>query len=193
MPRRRSRLLSAFVGACAVALALTSCASGGSPAPTVTVTVTATPTPTPTPTPTETTAPVTLPTDCDELGTEATRQETVGDMTLQSNGEGFVRPAPDGATLVLGCDWIVGEASGVLLLISTADADAVSAAVDGLPAEGYTCQVADDFGAEYCVLPGQNDDSEETIVARDEVWIYMSTVNRNGRAFLSEIVQDIFG
>lgn len=114
-------------------------------------------------------------------------------MTLQSDGEGFVRPAPDGATLALGCDWIVGDATGVLLLISTAMPDAVSAAVATLPEQGYTCQVSDDFGADFCVLPGEGTDAEEMIVAREGVWIYMSTVNRNGRALLSEIVQSVFG
>lgn len=114
-------------------------------------------------------------------------------MRLQSNGEGFVRPAPDGATLELGCDWIVGDSTGMLLLISSADAGAVTTAVAALPAQGYTCQASDDFGATYCVLPGSGPDTEETIVARDTVWLYLSTSNRNGRTFLSEIVQDIFG
>lgn len=136
---------------------------------------------------------MTLPTDCTALGSPQTWQETVGDMTLQSDGEGFVRPAPEGATLALGCDWIAGDATGVLLLISTAMPEAVSAAVATLPEQGYTCQVSDDFGADFCVLPGQGTDAEEMIVAREGVWIYMSTVNRNGRALLSEIVQSVFG
>ncbi|MCC2032395.1 hypothetical protein [Microbacterium allomyrinae] len=151
------------------------------------------PTPIPTATPTPTAAPVTLPTDCNALATDATRAAAVGDMTLQSNGEGFVRPAPEGATLALGCDWIVGDATGMLLLISTATPEAVTAAVGTLPGEGYTCQVADDFGAQVCVLPGTGSDTEEIIVARDGVWIYLSTVNRNGWAFLEEIAQGIFG
>ena len=62
-----------------------------------------------------------------------------------------------------------------------------------LPAEGYTCQPAEDFGVEFCELPGDGPGTEEMIVARDDVWIYMSTANRNGRAFLSDIVQGVFG
>jgi hypothetical protein len=81
----------------------------------------------------------------------------------------------------------------MLLLISTAEPDAVTAAVEALPEEGYTCQVSDDFGAQFCELPGAGPDTEEMIVARDDVWIYLATVNRNGRAFLSEIVSGVFG
>src|SRR3546814_6626106 len=110
-----------------------------------------------------------LPTDCDTRASDATRAEAVGDMTLQGDGVGFVRPAPAGAELALGCDWIVGDATGMLLLISTADPSAVTDAVAALPAEGYTCQVSDDFGADFCVLTGTGTDTEEMIVAREGV------------------------
>jgi len=196
----RRRVIALSVAVAATALILAGCASGADPSgsPTTSPSATSaspTPTPTftPTPTPTPSTAPETLPTDCTQLGTASTRAETVGDMTLQSNGEGFTRPAPEGATLALGCDWIVGEGAGVLLLISTAPAANVTAALPGLASEGYTCQAAEDFGAQYCLLPGDGTDTEEAIVARDDVWIYYATVNRNGRALLSEIVSGIFG
>ena len=52
---------------------------------------------------------------------------------------------------------------------------------------------SDDFGATFCELPGSAPDTEEMIVARDDVWIYMSTSNRNGRAFLSDIATQIWG
>lgn len=195
MIRSRARFLSVALGAVAAVALLAGCAGGAGTAPTATSTTSpsASEEPSPTPSESEPSTSVTLPSDCGSLGTQATRDETVGDMTLQSDGEGFVRPAPEGATLVLGCDWIVGEATGLLLLISTATPDAATAAVAELPAEGYSCQVSDDFGADFCVLPGEGADSEEMIVSRDGVWIYMSTVNRNGRAFLSEIVQGVFG
>lgn len=195
MIRSRARVLSVAVGAVIVAAVLAGCAGEGGTAATATATTSpsASAESSPTPSEAEPSASVDLPTECGELGTQATRDETVGDMTLQSDGEGFVRPAPEGATLVLGCDWIVGDATGLLLLISTATPDAATAAVAGLPADGYSCQVSDDFGADFCVLPGEGADSEEMIVSRDGVWIYMSTVNRNGRAFLSEIVQGVFG
>ncbi|MDW4572875.1 hypothetical protein R8Z57_08825 [Microbacterium sp. M3] len=195
MIRNRIRVSSAVVALLASVIAVSACAAGGEgPTPSATVQPSATTSASPTsdPTPEPTAAAPTLPTDCNDLGTPETWQETVGDMTLQSNGEGFVRPAPAGATLALGCDWIVGDATGMLLLISTATPEAVSAAVAELPAEGYTCQMSDDFGAQFCVLPGPAPDTEEMIVARDGVWIYLSTVNRNGRALLSEIVQSIF-
>lgn len=186
----------AVLVAMTAALTLSAC-GGGTPATPVTSATSppvtsAPPTQTPTPAPTPTSTAV-LPTDCATLATEPTRQQTVGDMTLQGDGEGFVRPAPAGATLALGCDWIVGDTTGVLLLISTAEPGAVTTAVGALAPEGYTCQASDDFGAEFCDLPGTGTDTEELIVARDDVWIYMSTSNRNGREFLSEIVQGIFG
>jgi hypothetical protein len=193
----RARLLHTVAVLAVATAALVGCGGGGEAPPTSAAPTSAAPTPEPSsPSPTPEPAadpPATLPTDCGALASEQTRAEAVGDMTLQSNGDGFVRPAPEGATLALGCDWIVGDATGMLLLISTADAAAVQAAVATLPAQGYSCQVSDDFGADFCDLPGSGENTEEMIVARDDVWIYLSTVNRNGRAFLSEIVSGIFG
>ena len=195
----RSRVLPVMFLSALVVTVLTAC-GGGTPtavpttaAPTTAVPATATPTTSPEPEPTETTAPAALPTDCKALGTESVRQETIGDLTLQSDGTGFVRPEPDGSTLVLGCDWIVGDATGILLLISTGSADAVAAAAGSLPGEGYSCGVSDDFGATFCQLPGATPETEKMVVARDGVWIYMSTSNRNGRAFLSDIATQIWG
>ncbi|WJL95790.1 hypothetical protein QSU92_00740 [Microbacterium sp. ET2] len=195
---QRHRSLTAIA---AVALALTllaGCAPEPAPTTPSTPTQTSEPSTSPTESPSESpsespTATASIPTDCNELGSEESRQEMVGDMTLQSDGQGFVRPAPEGATLQLGCDWIVGDATGLLVLISTAAPDAVTAAVAALPEEGYSCQVADDFGAQFCELPGSGPDTEEFVVARDDVWIYYAPVNRNGRAFLSDIASQIFG
>ncbi len=121
------------------------------------------------------------------------RNEAIGDLTLQGDGVGFVRPVPANATLVLGCDWIVGDTTGMLLLISSAPPADVATAVTTLPGLGYSCGVSDDFGADYCELDGGAPDTEEMIVARDGVWIYLSTSNRNGRAFLSDIATGIWG
>ncbi|WP_314501895.1 hypothetical protein [uncultured Microbacterium sp.] len=197
----RTRTLSMILAAAAVTLALSGCAGGSggptaspsTPTPTPTQTPTATPTPTPTPEPTETVAPANLPTDCSTLATPEVRTEAIGDLTLQSDGVGFVRPAPANATLVLGCDWIVGDSTGMLLLISTAAPSDVAAAVTTLPGLGYECSFSDDFGADYCQLEGNAPDTEEMIVARDGVWVYLSTSNRNGRAFLSDIATGIWG
>ena len=121
------------------------------------------------------------------------REAAIGDLTLQSDGAGFVRPVPENATLVLGCDWIVGDSTGMLLLISTATPDATATAVTTLPAIGYACGASDDFGASFCQLKGDAPDTEEMVIARDGVWIYLSTSNRNGRAFLSDIATQIWG
>jgi hypothetical protein len=200
MSRTRTRILSTVfataAGTAALVAVLSACAGGDAgptASPTTSASVSSSPSQSPSPTPTETIAPAVLPTDCNDLGTPESRQEAVGDMTLQSDGVGFVRPAPENATLALGCDWIVGDATGMLLLISTATPDEVATAVTTLPGLGYTCQVSDDFGADFCELPGANADTEEMIVARDDVWIYLSTANRSGRAFLSDIAQQIWG
>jgi hypothetical protein len=199
--RTRTRTLSTIVFAAVLAAALTGCSGGStapsaspsSPSPTNTASPTPTATPTPTPTPDDTVAPANLPTDCNTLATPDVRQAAIGDLTLQSDGVGFVRPAPANAALVLGCDWIVGDSTGMLLLISTAAPADVAAAVTTLPGLGYQCGVSDDFGADFCQLEGSAPDTEEMIVARDGVWIYLSTSNRNGRAFLSDIATGIWG
>ena len=189
MIRPRTAVLFAALAITAVSLA--GCASGtpaGTPTATVTVTVAPTPSPTPTPTPTESTKTAVFPTDCGAIGTAATRQATVDAMTLQGDGTGFVRPVPDGATLKLGCDWIEGEAVGILLLISEATPAAVTAAVAALPAQGYTCSTAR-AGNPLCTMtvPGKPADAVETIYARDNVWIYMSAVNIDGGQLLSDL------
>ena len=197
---RRTRTLSTVVFTAVLAASLVGC-GGGTPGPSASPTATAapspsatpTPTPEPEPTPTETVAPANLPTDCNALATPDVSQEAIGDLTLQGDGVGFIRPVPANATLVLGCDWIVGDSTGILLLISTAAPADVAEAVTTLPGLGYTCGVADDFGADYCQLDGGAPDTEEMIVARDGVWIYMSTSNRNGRALLSGIATQIWG
>jgi hypothetical protein len=195
---QRHRHLSALATAVLATLLVAGCAPEPSASPTSTPSASTQPSESPSESPTESpsespTFTATIPTDCNDLGTEASRQETVGDMTLQGDGQGFVRPAPERATLALGCDWIVGDATGLLVLISTASPDAVAAAVDTLPGEGYTCQVSDDFGAQFCELPGAGEGTEELIVARDDVWIYFGSANRNARAFLSDVAQQIFG
>jgi hypothetical protein len=198
MKSTRARALTAIVLATVIAVAVSGCSGGSAtptptPTPTATPTQTSTPTPTPTPTPDPTVAPADIPTDCNALGTASVRQEAIGDLTLQSDGVGFVRPAPANATLALGCDWIVGDTTGMLLLISTAPPADVAAAVPTLPPMGYACGASEDFGANFCQLVGDAPDTEEIIVAREGVWIYLSTSNRNGRPFLSDIAQQIWG
>lgn len=161
--------------------------------PTVTV---ATPTPTPTPTPsaseTSASAAANIPASCDDLGTASSRDETVGGLTAQ-HADGFVRPAPPNATTVLSCNWIQEEAAAVLLLVSTASDADVSQGLQQVASEGYQCQDAQDFGAQYCSRPGDAATSEDVIVARDDVWIYLETVNVNARAWLSDIAAQIYG
>ena len=71
---------------------------------------------------------------CDGLGTAATREQTVGDLTAQ-HADGSVRPAPQNATTDLSCDWIQEEAAAVLRVISGASAADVESGVASMPAQ----------------------------------------------------------
>ncbi|MCC4248121.1 MULTISPECIES: hypothetical protein [Microbacterium] len=159
--------------------------------PTVTV---ETPSASPSPTPSVTAASVAanIPASCDELGTASSRAETVGDLTAQ-HADGFIRPAPADARTALSCNWIQEEAAAVLLIISTATDVHVTEGLDALASDGYQCQPAQDFGAQYCMRPGDAAGTEDVIVACDDVWIYLETVNVNARAWLSDIAAQIFG
>ncbi|MCJ1706118.1 hypothetical protein [Microbacterium sp. VKM Ac-2923] len=195
--RRKNVLMTALVLTAVTALA--GCSGGGAdPTPSSTVSSAApspspTPSATPSPTPTSTAAAsVSIPTSCDDLGSAATREQTVGGLTAQ-HADGFVRPSPANATTDLSCNWIQEEAAAVLLIISSASAADVESGLAALPAQGYQCQASDDFGAQYCVAPGASTDTEDVVVARDGTWIYLETVNVNARAWLSEIASQIFG
>lgn len=161
-------------------------ASPTTPAPSTPATASAAPTAPPT------ADQAAIPASCDDLGTAATRQQTVGGLTAQ-HADGFVRPAPANATTELSCNWIQEESAAVLLIVSTAAAAEVAAGVDGLAGQGYQCQAAEDFGAQYCVAAGGTAETEDVVVARDGVWIYLETVNIDARAWLSEISSQIFG
>jgi hypothetical protein len=183
----------------ALTAALAGCAGGGGGASTTTTSPEPSQTsaaPSPEPTPTEAPVAAMVPTDCAQVGTAATRAATVDAMTLQGDGEGFVRPAPAGAELVLGCDWIEGDATGYLLLINRVDAAAAqSFAESTLPAQGYSCTVGD-VGAYICSMTTTGSvepvDTVETIYVRGDVWIYQSATNTDGEALLTDLVQSIW-
>jgi hypothetical protein len=200
---RRSSVLTGILALAGAAVLLTGCGGGSgsttspTPTPTVTATKTATPTPTPTPTPpppppAPKSSAANIPKSCGAVGTADSRADTIDTMKLQSDGTGFTRPVPQGAKLVLGCDWIVGDSTGILLLISTAAPADIVTAIAGMPAQGYECQIADDFGAQECSKPGSNADSEFVIVARDDVWVFMQASNINERILLSDLASQIF-
>lgn len=190
--RRTPLLLAAVVSA---ALVLSACAVG-TPATSPT-SLTPGPSLSPEPTPTETspTQTANLPTDCAQIGTAATRAATVDQLTLQGDGVGFVRPAPAGAALALGCDWFAGDATGVLILISTTDAASADAYIASLPAMGYTCGAGADGGS-MCTMTTPNPDypvdTVETIVSRGDVWIYLSTSNVDGAPLLADLETSIW-
>ena len=181
----------------ALVLALTACgpddpeAATTTPAATPSASVSATPSETPTPTPT----PVALPSDCADVGTAASRAATVDELNLQGDGTGFVRPAPASAELVLGCDWFAGDATGVLLLVYRVDAAEAAEYVTTLPAEGYECTTGD-AGNPVCQKTTPNSeypvDTVETILSREDVWIYMSATNVDGDLLLSDLNASIW-
>ena len=139
-----------------------------SPTQTPTPTATATPTQTPTPdtsTPDPTAAPSDIPTDCNALGTASVRQRGRRRPDLQSDGVGCVRPAPANATLVLGCDWIVGDTTGMLLLISTAPPPTSPRPSRRFRRWATECGASEDFGAKFSSWWAMRPDTEEIIVA----------------------------
>lgn len=191
MHRRPLALLALIVGA----LLLGACASGGpstSTSPSTSLTAGPDVTLLPDESPTATVA---LPSDCAQVGSSTTRAATVDQLDLQSDGADFVRPAPEGAKRVLGCDWFAGDATGYLLLISTTDAATADAYVATLPGLGWTCGVGADDG-DMCTMTTANSqypvDTVETIVSRGGVWIYQSASNIDGQALLSDLQSSIW-
>lgn len=192
MMRRTPLVLLAVVAA---AIGLSACDPGNpdtsptslSPGPSLS--------PEPTPTESEPAQTANLPTDCAQIGSAATRAATVDQLNLQGDGVGFVRPAPPGAALALGCDWFAGDATGVLLLISTTDAASADAYIATLPALGYTCGAGADGGS-VCTMTTPNPDypvdTVETIVSRGDVWIYLSTSNVDGAPLLADLETSIW-
>lgn len=186
-----------LLAAVAIGLTLTSCTPRAT-TPTASPTTSAPPaSPSPTPSPTASPAAVAhIPTDCADVGTAATRAATVDGLNLQGDGTGFVRPTPPGAALALGCDWIVGDATGVLLLVYEVDPAAAAAYVPGLSAQGYACGPGSD-GSQVCTMTTPNSmypvDTLETIVWRDTTWTYMSTSNVDGTALMSDLQTSIWG
>lgn len=137
-----------------------------------------------------------VPADCAAVGTAESRADTVDQLTLQGDGVDFVRPVPEGSTLLLGCDWFAGDTTGVLLLISEVDPAAAEAYVATLSDEGYTC-VTGDAGNPVCQLVTPDSqypvDTVETITSREDIWIYSSATNVDADMLLSDLNLQIWG
>ncbi len=116
----------------------------------------------------------------------------LGGLTAQ-HADGFVRPAPANATTELSCNWIQEGVGRRLLLISTASAADVSTGVDGLDAQGYECQAAEDFGAQqYCVKAGGTAQTEDVVVARGRrVDLSRDRQRRRARVAVGDLVADL--
>jgi hypothetical protein len=199
MTRTRTRTLSTIVFAALLTAALAGC-GGGTPGPSASPITTPSPSETPTPTPTQTAtatpAPITLPTDCAQLGTPESRAEVLDGLDFQGGDYSqFVRPAPANATVALGCDWFVGDSTGLLILISTAPQADVASAAAALTADGYTC--TNGPGAPVCRKTTPNSqypvDTVETVIAPEGVWVYMQTSNLDGTPLLQDVIDGIFG
>ena len=124
------------------------------------------------------------------------RADSVDQLNLQGDGADFVRPVPEGSTLLLGCDWFAGDSQGVLLLISEVDPAAAEAYVATLPGEGYTC-VTGDAGNPVCQMVTPNAefsvDTVETITSREDIWIYSSVTNVDAEMLLGDLNLQIWG
>ncbi|MFE7845152.1 hypothetical protein ACFUTX_08165 [Microbacterium sp. NPDC057407] len=190
--REAARSASPLLVVGALAFALSACAPtpGAAPTDSSAPTPSASASPTATPVATPTPEPAALPSDCSEVGTAETRAATVDGLMLQSDGVGFVRPAPSSAKLMLGCGWFAGDATGVMLLISHVDPDEAAEYAATLPSEGYDCTTGD-AGNPVCQKVTPNSDypvdTVETIVSREDVWIYLSTSNVDGDPLLSDL------
>jgi hypothetical protein len=186
----------ALTAAAALMLVLAGCATGGAgPSPSATSSEPGTPTATATPTPTPEPPQASFPADCGAIGTPASRATTVDQLNLQGDGTGFVRPAPPGATLVLGCDWFAGDASGILVLISQVDPAAAETYAATLPSLGYTCAV-EPTGVTVCTMTTPNSqypvDTVETIGWRDNAWVYTSVTNVDATALLQDLQSSVW-
>lgn len=200
----RSRGLRAAGLLMGALLLLTACTAGGteptaspdassspsaSPTPSGTLRPSGEPTPEPETEPDPEASTGRIPADCALVGSSATRAATLDQMTLQGDGNGFVRPVPAGARLILGCDWIQGEASGYLLLISETDAASADAVIATLPADGWACGAGAEDG-DICTRTSSG--ATESIVSRAGVWLYQSAVNTDGEALLADLGRSIW-
>ena len=194
MPRRPTLALAAALTlGTALTAGLTGCGGTVSPAASGSTSPSASQTPSPDPT----IAPAVLPSDCGEVGTAATRADTVDRMDLQGDGAGFDRSAPEGAVLKLGCDWMMGDVTGYLLLISTADPTASDEAVGLLTQDGFAC-TSDDTTGTLCTKAVQRDYSgnpfevSTSVVSRGDVWIYLESSNIDGEDLLADLTAQIW-
>ena len=189
---------SRFVPAVAVVgiLLLAGCAPTPEPSSTPTSEATQNDTPSTEPTQEPQSFVANVPTDCAAVGTAESRADSVDQLNLQGDGADFVRPVPEGSTLLLGCDWFAGDSQGVLLLISEVDPAAAEAYVATLPGEGYTC-VTGDAGNPVCQMVTPNSqypvDTVETITSREDIWIYSSVTNVDAEMLLGDLNLQIWG
>ena len=183
---------SRFVPAVAVVgiLLLAGCAPTPEPSSTPTSEATQNDTPSTEPTQEPQSFVANVPTDCAAVGTAESRADSVDQLNLQGDGADFVRPVPEGSTLLLGCDWFAGDSQGVLLLISglrrrREDED-----------EGYTC-VTGEAGNPVCQMVTPNAefpvDTVETITSREDIWIYSSVTNVDAEMLLGDLNLQIWG
>ena len=191
------RRTSAAAVIAAIALALAACASEPSGSPTTPPpSLSPAPSDTPSAPPTSPAVTANVPTDCAQVGSAATRAATVDQLNLQGDGTGFVRPVPPGATLVLGCDWFAGDATGFLLLISETDAAAAGAYIPTLTSQGWECGPGAGGEGDMCTITTANSqypvDTIETIITRGDVWIYSSASNVDGTALLDDLETSIW-
>jgi len=190
----------ALVASVALVALLAGCepaGDGGSPANTAGPTSEVTPVEEPSTPPVE----PTWPTDCKSLGAPGTRAEYFDDDRAQPvEAEA---PAFPGATLKLQCSWHAGDVSGLSVVIAAGTPADVTAAVDALADDGYTCR--DDRGGRLCTKSEETEaqidvgfsvmiEITDIVFARDGVWVNTSTSNiPDGLpAFMNEIVADMY-
>ncbi|MDZ8201996.1 hypothetical protein RZO50_10755 [Microbacterium sp. SSW1-59] len=102
-----------------------------------------------------------------------------------------MRKASASAAYGLGCDWILEEVAGVLLLISDVDAADAAAHVSDLAAQGWTCE---ETGDETICTTGDPTAGEpvSTIVSRDETWIFVDAYNVDAEPLISDLIAQMW-
>ncbi|MCL2468442.1 MAG: hypothetical protein FWF02_14425 [Micrococcales bacterium] len=143
----------------------------------------------------------TWPTDCDSLGKPGTRSWAFDDGSSYPSDK-VIPPFP-GATLKLDCNWFAGDITSLSVTFTAGTPQAVTAAVDELLAEGYTC--VDERGGRLCTTSKVIDvdidvgftvptEFYTTVFARDGAWVTMVTSLGPDLlpTFMHEIVADLY-
>lgn len=177
------------------ALALTGCTPTGTGAGPETVSATPTPTSSTTPS-VEPTSPqpsyTVVPADCGTIATMP--QVAVLIAGMMDIGAPDV-PVMNGAQMIVGCGWMVGDATGGTITISQVDVPTAQQAFEGINDSGGTCDAYRD--GSRCVVVGTRTDypvdTYDVTYFRDDLWIELNSSNIDFGPALDDLIDSIWG